>query len=370
MDFELDEEQTMLRDLVSRFAADHCGLAERAAHRGEAEGFSRANWRLLGELGLLAMPFAEEHGGLGGGAVEIMTVAEQLGRGLCTEPYLTDLLLAARLLERAGTPSQRKAWLPRIMAGETRIALAHFEHQARFNPLYVRCDARATGTSEGKLIGAKTLVLSGAGVDGYIVSAREGGAPDVVDGLSLWFVAVDAPGIERHAYRVTDGSMACELRFHGTPAERLEGGSAELLAVFDEARIAACAEMVGIMATLFDATLEHVRTRQQFGQTIGSFQAVQHRMADLYVLLEQSRSHILRAALSLDDGVRSIAIAAAKSFVSASAVRLGEECIQFHGGMGTTDELAIGHGHKRILLLASLLGDADSELARYAAMVA
>jgi alkylation response protein AidB-like acyl-CoA dehydrogenase len=164
--------------------------------------------------------------------------------------------------------------------------------------------------------------------------------------------------------------MACELRFHGTPAERLDGGSAELLAVFDEARIAACAEMVGIMATLFDATLEHVRTRRQFGQAIGSFQAVQHRMADLYVLLEQSRSHILRAALSLDDGVRSIAIAAAKSFVSASAVRLGEECIQFHGGMGTTDELAIGHGHKRILLLASLLGDADSELARYAAMVA
>ncbi len=370
MDFELNEDQAMLRDLVSRFAADHCGATDRAAHRGEAGGFSRANWRLMGELGLLAMPFVEAHGGLGGGAVEVMTVSEQLGQALSLEPYLVDLLLAGRLLERAGTDAQREAWLPGIMAGDVRIALAHFEHQARFNPLYVRCEARAAEDAGGKLSGAKTFVLSGEGVDAYIVSAREGGAADAVEGLSLWLVAADAPGLERRAYRVADGSIACELRFHGTPGERLSGGSAELLAVFDEARIAACAEMVGIMSTLFDATIEHVRTRQQFGQAIGSFQVVQHRMADLYVLLEQSRSHLLRAALSLDDGMRSIAIAAAKSFVSASAVRLGEECIQFHGGMGTTDELSIGHGHKRILLLASLLGDADSELARYAAMVA
>lgn len=371
MNFELDDEQTMLRDLVSRFAVDHSDMIQRAAHRAETQGFSSDNWRLMGNLGLLAMPFALKYGGLGGGPVEVITMFEQLGRGLCVEPCLSDLILAGRLLEAAGTPRQRDAWLPRIMTGECRLALAHFEHQARFNPLHVRCEARPKGTTKGRLAGAKTLVLAGDGVDGYIVSAREDGAPDAPEGLSLWLVDPSATGLERRAYRIVDGSVACELRLHSAPAERLAGGAQEMLAVFDEARMAACAEMMGIMDALFETTLEYLRTRTQFGQPIGSFQAVQHRMADLYVLLEQSRSHLLRAALSnAGQSERSIRIAGAKSFISASAVKLGEECIQFHGGMGTTDELAIGHGHKRILLLASLLGDSSSELARYARLVA
>jgi len=145
--------------------------------------------------------------------------------------------------------------------------------------------------------------------------------------------------------------------------ERLDGGADALLATFDEVRLAACAEMVGIMALLFDTTLEHLRTRRQFGQPIGSFQAIQHRMADQYAALEQSRSQMLRAALMPQDRA---AIAGAKAFISAAAILLGEECVQFHGGMGVSDELAIGHGHKRILLLASLLGDSESELQRYA----
>lgn len=359
----------MLRDLVSRFAQERCALPDRRRSREEPGGFSRQNWRTLAELGLLAMPFAERNGGLGGGRVETITVGEELGRGLCAEPYLTDILLAARLLESAGTDAQRETWLPRVIAGEARLALAHFEHQARFNPLYVRCAIRAEGDA-GKLSGTKTFVLAGEGVDAYLVSARERGEPDDLDGLSLWLVSADATGLDRRSYRLTDSSIACELRLHGAAAEKLAGGGRELLAIFDEVRIAACAEMVGIMAVMFDATLEHVRTRKQFGQPIGGFQAIQHRMADLYVLLEQSRSQMLRAALTEDGGTPSAAIAGAKSLVSANAVRLGEECIQFHGGMGTTDELAIGHGHKRILLLATLLGDAETELARYARLAA
>lgn len=370
MDFDLNDEQTMLKDMVSRFVADHYDLPSRMRYRREPQGFSSENWRLLGELGLLALPFGEEHGGLGGGRVEIVTVMEALGRGLCAEPYLSDLLLAGRLLASAGTEVQCATWLPRILSGAARLALAHFEHPARFNPLYVRCEARPDGQS-ARISGAKTFVQAGEGVDGFIVSAREGGGADDPDGLSLWLVPADAAGLERRAYRLTDGSVACELRLHDAIGARLAGGSEALLATFDEARIAACAEMIGIMTTLFDATLEHVRTRRQFGQPIGSFQAIQHRMADLYVLLEQSRSQMLRAALWHDRRERaSAAIAGAKSFVSASAVRLGEECIQFHGGMGTSDELAIGHAHKRILVLAALLGDAESELARYARLVA
>ena len=361
MNFELDEEQGMVRDLVTRFVDGRSNLDSRTRARSTPEGFSTANWRMLGELGLLALPFGTDIGGMGGGLVELITVMEGFGTGLIAEPYLPDLLLAARLLERAGSASQKAAWLPAIVRGERRLALAHMERAARFNPLFVECSATAhrDGTT---LQGAKTFVQAGAGVDAFIVSARTSGSTDEPDGLSLWIVAADAPGLERQPYRLLDGSVALELRFHETPAESLDGGAAALLETFDEARIAACAEMVGVMTMLFDATLEHLRTRKQFGQPIGSFQAIQHRMADHYAALEQSRSHMLRTALMPRDAS---VVAGAKAFIGAAAVRLGDDCVHLHGGMGITDELVIGHGHKRILLLASLLGDSESELSRY-----
>ena len=349
----------MLRDLVSRFVADRYAGDGRISYRAAPEGYSTANWALLAELGLLAMPVGEAAGGLGGGRVEMVTVLEELGRGLVAEPYLADLFLAARLIETAGTPEQIEAWLPQIVAGEARVALAHFEHRARHAELNVGCEAR-----DGRLFGDKTFVQAAEGAKAFVVSARGRGDDDV----SLWLVRADDPTLDRRCYRLVDGSIGCELILRGVAGQRMAGGEDALLAVFDDARIAACAEMVGIMAMLFELTLEHVRTRRQFGRAIGDFQAVQHRMADLYVLLEQARSQMLRAALTQEDDGRA-AIAGAKSLVSAHAVRLGEECIQFHGGMGVTDELAIGHGHKRILLLATLLGDSESELARYAALV-
>ncbi len=369
MNFDLDDEQAMVRDLVARFMSERYDLADRVRYRAEAEGFLRDNWRMLGNLGLLALPFSAEAGGMDGGAVELITVMEEMGRGLCTEPYLSDLVMAGRLLERAGSEAQREAWLPAIMAGEKRVALAHAETAARFNPTYVQC--RATRQGEGwELSGAKTFVLAGEGADAFLVSAREHGTPDAADGLSLWLIPAGAANLERRSYRLVDGSVACELRLHRvTEAERLDGGADALLATFDETRIAACAEMIGVMTLLFESTLEHVRTRRQFGQPIGSFQAVQHRMADQYAALEQSRSQMLRAALTTGEGARA-AIAGAKAFISEAAVKLGEECIQFHGGMGISDELAIGQGHKRILLLATLLGDSESELARYVGLTA
>ncbi|SFS09540.1 acyl-CoA dehydrogenase family protein [Sphingomonas jatrophae] len=363
MNFDLDEQQTMLRDLVARFASDRSGAERRTADRRDPAGFARDNWTMLAELGLLALPFAEENDGLGGGAVEIATVAEQLGRGLCIEPWLSDLMLAGRLLEQAGSDAQRDAWIGRIIAGEARLALAHAEPRSRYNPASVACETRV-----GLLHGTKTFVLAGASVDAYLVSAREGGsAGEIV----LWLVRADAAGLERRDYRLTDGSVACELYMHGAEAERLPGDAlAALETVFDEARIASCAEMVGIMELLLATTLDHVRTRRQFGQPIGGFQAIQHRMAQLYVRMEQSRSHLYRAMLAPADPMRRAAVAGAKAFISENALKLGEECIQFHGGMGVSDELAIGHGHKRILLLANLFGDPQSELSGYSQLVA
>ncbi len=272
MNFDLDEDQVMLGDLVARFMADRYDLPKRARYRKEPEGFSRDNWRALGDLGLLALPFGEAEGGMGGGAIELMVALEGFGRGLCAEPYLSDLMLAGRLLAQAGTVAQRAAWLPAIIAGEKRLALAHVETAARYNLAYVACTVD-DGPLGPRLTGVKTFVQAGLGVDGYLVSARTAGAVDDPEGVSLWLVPADAPGLIARPYRLIDGSVACELRLQSVAgAERLDGGWDALLAAFDAARLAACAEMVGIMSTLLDSTLEHLRTRRQFGQPIGSFQ--------------------------------------------------------------------------------------------------
>lgn len=365
MNFELNEDQLLLKNLTEQFVADRYDLAKRAAYQESAGGFSRENWALLAELGLLALPFAEADGGLGGGMVEIITVMETLGSGLVAEPVLSDLLLAGALIAEAGTQAQKAAWLPRIMNGEARVALAHFEQGARYDLDHVGARSQADGDGF-RIDGEKTLVLAGAEADAYLVSARDG------EDVRFHIVPADAPGLRRRDYRLVDGSVASELRLLSVPAaERLDGGMTIFAKVADRARIAASAEMIGIMSMLFQATLDYVRTRKQFGVAIGGFQAVQHRLADLYTALELSRSQLYRAALADgDDQERARAVAGAKSYIGASAIQLGEECIQFHGGMGTTDELIIGHGHKRLLLLATLLGDSDSELERFNALSA
>jgi len=371
VDFELNEDQVLLKGLVENFVEDRYDLARRAGYQREAQGFSTENWRLMAELGLLALPFAAGHGGLDGGVVEIITVMEALGAGLVAEPVLPALLIAGRLIEAAGTDAQKAAWLPRIIAGEARIALAHFEHAARYNLSAVATTAKVAESGGTVIDGAKTMVMAGVGADGLLVSARLSGGCGDPAGIGLFVVPADARGVDARAYRLTDGSVASEVHFRGvTDAQPLAGGFAAFATVIDEARIAACAEMLGIMTRLFDATLEHVRTRKQFGAALGSFQVIQHRMADNFVRLEQSRSQLYRAALAAAGAGRARAIAGAKSLIAANAIALGEDCIQLHGGMGTTDELAIGHGHKRLLLLASLFGDADAELERYLDMAA
>jgi alkylation response protein AidB-like acyl-CoA dehydrogenase len=368
VDFSLTEEQMLLRDLIERFASDRYELADRARCRAEPAGYAADNWAALAELGLLGLPFSAADGGLDGGAVEIITLMEGIGRGLVVEPVLEEVILAAGLLAEAGDERQRAAWMEPVIAGEKHLGLAHFEPAARFDLASVATVARRAGDS-WRLDGEKHLVLAAGNADAFIVTARESG--DAGD-FGLYLVDRDAPGVGKREFRLADGSMAAALKFDGAPAgERLAGGGDAFARVVDRTRIAACAEMLGIMSRLFDATLEYVRNRKQFGAPLGSFQVIQHRLADLYVGVEQSRSQLLRAALAAEaspDFAR--AVAGMKSYIASAAVQVGEECIHLHGAMGTTDELAIGHGHKRILVLATLFGDTDFELERFIRLAA
>lgn len=372
MNLSLSEEQLLLKNLVERFVEQNGKLDSRGHSlplRASADG-----WRQMADLGLLALPFPERDGGLGGGLVELTTVMEGLGRGLLGEPMLSGLLVAGSLLDHAGTEAQRNQWLPRIMSGQSHLALAHFEHEARFDLSHVR--TTATRSADGiRLNGIKTFVIADEVVDAFILSGRENGDAGDAEGIGFFIVPFDAVGLERRRYRLVDGSSAFELRLHDVsvpPSAALARSFDAFSRVVETATLAASAEMLGIMNLLFDATLDYVRTRKQFGVPIGRFQALQHRMADLYVGLEQSRSMVQRASLTDRSDRRAwlLAVKGAKAYVSEAAIKLGHEAIQLHGGMGTTDELVIGHGHKRLLLLSMLFGDAESMLQDYARIAA
>jgi alkylation response protein AidB-like acyl-CoA dehydrogenase len=367
--FALNEEQALLKGAIERFTAQRYDSTQSSTNRENPSGYCPENWRALADLGLLALPFSAEDGGLGGGAVEIITAMEVLGRALAIEPILEEIIVGAGLLARAGTPEQKEAWLPRIMSGSAHVALAHFEHAARFNLTGVRTVAHRRPGGAAQLHGEKAFVPLGEAADAFIVSAREAADGDAPGDIRFYFVSADAPGVERKGFRLADGSAASRLVLHGAPGERLSGGFAELAETIDVGRIAAGAEMLGIMSTLLDATLEYVRTRKQFGTALGSFQVIQHRLVDLYVSLELSRSQLYRAALS-NGGDFPVAVAGMKSFISSAALTLGEQCIHMHGAMGTTEELSIGRGHKRLMVLATLFGDADFELGRFIRLMA
>jgi alkylation response protein AidB-like acyl-CoA dehydrogenase len=365
--FALSEEQSLLKDTVDRFVKARYAAGRRAAYRTEAGGYGADNWRGLSELGILGLMFPAAYGGLAGGPRDLTAVMEALGGGGVVEPVLEEVVIAGGVIALAGSEAQKARWLPAIAAGSAHLALAHFEHTARFDLEDVRTSAEAAGDG-WRLTGSKSVVPLAGGSDRWVVSARVGGTATDSSGMGFFLVNPGAAGIERQDFRLTDGSWASALHFRGTPAnERLPGGFAEFARAVDLARLAAGAEMVGIMATLFESTLDYLRSRRQFGAPLASFQALQHRLADFYVLLEQSRSHVCRAASCIEGGRDSgRSVAGMKSYVSRAAVTVAEGCVHLHGGIGMTNELALGHGFKRILVLSNLFGDPDSELARFA----
>lgn len=376
MTFALSEEQQMLKDSIDRFVAQDYGFDVRRALAESDLGYSTGHWQTFAELGWLSVPFAEENGGFGGSLRDVATMTEALGRGLVTEPFVPCLVLAGRLVEILGSAEQRQALLPPVIAGETQLALAHVEHRAAGNPACVGCTVQADG--DGFLIsGEKHLVLNGPSADLLLVSARSGGAERDRQGVELFVVDAHADGIRRRDYPTIDGLRAADITFDrvrvdgtarlGDPDTSIDA----IEAVIDEAIIACCAEAIGVMEVLVRDTVEYARTRKQFGTPIGKFQALQHRMVEMFVAHEQSRALLLQVIGDFRAGGAAArrAASAIKVHVSRSARLIGEESIQIHGGMGTTDELHIGHYVKRLLALEALFGDTDYHLDRYAALI-
>ncbi len=349
MNFDLSEDQAMVKAAVERFVADIYGgdLAARRAGRATAAGFSPDAWARLADMGVLGVGTA--HGGLSGGAAEVMVAMEALGRGLVAEPVLEAAIIPGFLLSAANS-----AALAGVLDGSRVVALAHAERAARHDLMHV--ETQAIASVGGVVIdGAKIAVLAGGTADSFIVSARGD------DGIGLYLVSADAAELERRNYRLADGSVAAELVLRGVTGQRLNANLADVIPM---ARLAAAAEMLGLMGLLLDQTLAYLKTRQQFGQPLGAFQVIQHRMTDAYVLVEQARSQVLRAALA-EPADFARAAAGAKAFVGESALTVAHTAVQMHGGMGITDELAIGHALKRIRVLALVFGDADSAIDDY-----
>lgn len=367
MNFDLSEDEEMLKALAERFVVEHYDIESRRKFLAQPAGFSADNWALLGELGLIAAPFDADAGGLDLDATAIATIFEALGRGLVVEPLIENVLVAGRLFAATAPAALRNAWLPALLAGERRIALAHAEEGGRDNRCWIETRAAAAGDN-WRLDGAKAYVPAASGVDAFLVTARTGGAPGAAERVGLFFVAADAPGVAARPWRMADGSVAVSLDLDSAEAVRLDGGLDDLAGVEELASLARSAEALGIMERIFAETIEHLRTRQQFGAKLATFQALQHRMVAHYAAIEQARGLLNLAMVSWKTRDFTGAVRGLRAFVSEVSVALGHDMIQFHGGMGVTDELSIGHGHKRLLVLSRWPDGPEAALDRFASV--
>lgn len=374
MNIELSADQILFKDTVDRLFADKYTFDQRARYAHETNGWSKAFWAQLADLGLLSVPFDEAYGGFGRIGVEAMIFMEAYGRSLALEPYLASVVLGGGTLQLAGSEAQRDELLPRLIAGDLHLALAHSEPDA-VNDLSCVA-ASATRTEQGWLLsGQKRLALNADSAEFLIVSARTHGAPGDVHGISLFLVPSDSVGVVRHATSLLGGLRAADITLEGSHIGRgaligTENAGLPVVArLVERATAMIVAEAVGAMSALHAMTLEYLRTRRQFGMPLASFQALQHRAVDMYTALEQSRSMMLLAALAADstgaEG-RSRALSAAKVQMGRAARFIGQQAVQLHGGIGMTMECAVGHYFRRLTALDMMFGSADLHLQRLA----
>ncbi len=371
MDFDLTDEQRLLKDSVDRLVADQYQFEQRKKYSVEPDGWSTTVWQQYAELGLLGLPFAETYGGFGGGPVETMIVMEAFGRGLVLEPYFATVILGGGLIRRGASAAQQQTLLPQITQGKLKLAFAHVERQSRYDLADVSTKAVQNGGT-WLLDGAKSVVLHGDCADRLLVTARVSGGRRDRAGIGLFLVDANGSGVSRRGYPTQDGLRAAELTLSGARGEPVgDVGNALPVVehVVDEAIAALCAEAVGTMQAMHETTLEYLKTRQQFGRPIGQFQVLQHRSVDMLVALEQARSMAMFAAVMAaeDDATeRRRSIAAAKVQIGRSGRHVGQEAIQLHGGIGMTMEYKIGHYFKRMTMIDKMFGDADTHLAALA----
>jgi pimeloyl-CoA dehydrogenase small subunit len=371
MDFELSEEQRLLRDSVERLTAQRYDFEARKKYMAEPDGWSRALWKQYVDLGLTALPFGEDHGGIGGGPVETMIVMEAFGRALALEPYFATVVLGGGFLRGGAGDAVKGELLPKIAAGEALLAFAHIERQARYDLADIATTAKKDGAGY-VLDGAKSLALHGDCADRLIVSARVSGDQRSKNGIGLFLVDAKANGVSRRGYPTVDGLRAAEVTLSnvkvGADAVIGEPGNAFPLIeqVVDSAIAALSAEAVGAMSAMHEITVDYLKQRKQFGVPIGSFQVLQHRAGEMLIALEQARSMAMLATMMAEEpnaAERRKAIAAAKVQIGRSAKIVGQGAIQLHGGIGMTMEYKVGHYFKRVTMIDTMFGDADHHLA-------
>ncbi len=376
MNFDYSEEQQLLANSVQQFIGKNYTFEARKGIIESPSGYSEQVWSTFAEMGLLGLPFANEHGGFGGNAVDLMPVMEAIGEGLVVEPYLPTVGLAGQCVARAGTKAQ-KAILPALIEGKLKLAFAQSERGARYNLAHVT--TRATKSDGGYVIdGEKCVVLHAPCADTFVVSARTSGADTSEKGISLFLVDRNAPGVTLKTYRTVDNQRAADVHFSGTtvPGTALLGkkGAAfpVLETVVDYATALLCSEAVGAIRFANAATLEYLKTRKQFGVAIGSFQALQHRMVDMMISYEQAKSMACLAAVKMetaDAAERKHVISAAKIKIADACRHVSQESVQLHGGMGMSEELKVSHTFRRLTTIAQTFGDADHHLDRFTASV-
>lgn len=374
MDFSFTEEQNLLRNSVQKFVQnDYTFDNRRAIIRSEA-GWKPKNWATFAELGLLAAPFAEEHGGLGGGPVETMIIMEEFGRGLVVEPFLGTVVLAGGFLRHGGSKAHQAQYIPEIIEGKRVCAIAFAEPQGRYNLADLAVTAKKSGAGF-VLNGHKAVVIGAPWADTLVVTARTSGGQRDAKGVSVFIVDKKAKGVSCRDYPTVDGLRASEVTFENVAVGadavigEVDNGLPLVERVVDEGIAALSAEAIGAMKVLNDTTTEYCKTRKQFGVPIGKFQVLQHRMVDMFMNYEQSVSITYMVTLKLDasDDERRKAASAAKVQIGKAGRFIGQQAVQLHGGMGMTDELSVGHYFKRLTMIDTMFGNVDHHLKRYAA---
>jgi hypothetical protein len=378
MNFEFSDEQRQLHDTVDRYLTEQYPFEKFRAIKASPPGWDKAAWAGLAELGVLALNVPAESGGLGFGPLETLSMMGACGRSLLLEPFLSSAVIATAVLRPFVSDAPAAELLSRMAGGEAIAVLAHFERDSRFETQWVSTVAKRNGENY-RIEGHKAIVMHAAAADVLLVSARTSGETGDAQGISLFRVPRDSTGLILDAYPTIDGQRAADVYLKGVevPASARvgeDGGALPLIeAALDIGLAALCAEAVGVMQALVDATVAYVQTRQQFGVAIGRFQALQHRIADMLIHLEQARSMSYLAALRCTDvklTERRQALSAAKVVIGQACRFIGQQAIQLHGGMGMTDELVVSHWFKRLTAAELMFGDSETHLQRYAALTA
>jgi alkylation response protein AidB-like acyl-CoA dehydrogenase len=373
MQLELTEEQQMLADSVARFVEHDYGFDQRNKYLAADKPLNQNVWQQFAELGWLGAGLPESMGGSDGGAVEQAVIAEQLGRAMALEPFVSTAVVGAHALTLADNAELSEALLTRLIAGELLLALAYAEPGGRYDMHHVATSATSTG-NRFSLSGNKSAVMDASSAHQLIVSARVNGATRAGSGIGLFLVDTDAQGVSTRHFHTADGTNAADVRLDNAPAQLLvsqEHGLVVLEQLIERAISARCAQAAGAMHQAYEQTLEYLKTREQFGVPIGSFQVLQHRMVDMLMAVRECQSMTLMTAgkiMSEDAVERRCAAAAAKAYVGKRARNVAQEIVQLHGGVGMTEELSIGHFFRYLIQFCSLYGSTAYHLQRYTAL--